>query len=312
MFSCTKFDAEYKRINIINSGEVLNKNNNLKLISRVIDISDTFGIKEYGHCWAYDSVPDTNDYLTRIKFEEGVLNLRDTFHNILSNKQVFYRFYIANDNEIYYGNIKSANFEPEEFYFLSDGYEVLDDNSINLKYDFSPFGSFIDSISQINVYLDSSGSSIFKSTIIENLSKNKYSNTIIEKLEAGTNYYINCISYMDMKNYCFNSLTKVYIPINKILTGGNAISDNAIYLEGEINEIGPSGVSDYGFCYSWTTSNPSLNNNHVSLGNTNKLGIFNSSINVAEGASSIYYRAFITNGEKVHYGDIISIELDIL
>lgn len=97
-----------------------------------------------------------------------------------------------------------------------------------------------------------------------------------------------------------------------VTTVGSSLSSGQIVnLLGQITSGGSYGISEYGFCYSSDTGNPTINNSKVS-GFSNPSGYpFNYSFSLGDArfATLYYYRAYVISNGSVIYGAVKTFNL---
>lgn len=310
MISCdqVQFD-EYERITKFKSEMRDSIGNYVSINSEIIDLREDIDIDYVGHCWSLAQEPTIQSNYIERTFE-GDSNLLDTLYNIVGNKVYYCRAYSRSGNIINYGRQIKIQASPDTTFNIKYvGYEVLDEESVNIFVDYLGIGSMKDSISGCYIALDSLFTDTFQHIQLSPLTNMGTQVSYITNLDRGVKFYIKTYIYLDNNTYKEDTYREIYINKNICKTLGYVIDNNKIYVEGEITEIGIKGVENFGFCYSWESSNPSYNDQTVNLGNTYKLGLYNADFTIPAGVETIYYRSFISDGEKLDYGEIKIIEL---
>lgn len=97
--------------------------------------------------------------------------------------------------------------------------------------------------------------------------------------------------------------------INKVETIRSIFYNNQIIAKGNIIDIEENGISDYGFCYAPNNSFPTINDDRISLGATNKTGEFSANLIGLQPFSLYSFRAYVISNNVVTYGKIYSTEV---
>ena len=85
----------------------------------------------------------------------------------------------------------------------------------------------------------------------------------------------------------------------------NSVS-NDVELQMNINLIGNDSISEIGFVYSSTSSNPDYNSNKVLLDNPTQLGLNTSLVSGLSNNTKYYFRAYSRIDNKILYGDVFT------
>lgn len=97
--------------------------------------------------------------------------------------------------------------------------------------------------------------------------------------------------------------------INKVETLWNKFENNQIIAKGNIIDIEENGITDYGFCYAAYNNFPTINDNKISLGATNKIGEFSANLIGLEVSKVYYYRTYVISNNEVTYGNVFSVDV---
>ena len=81
---------------------------------------------------------------------------------------------------------------------------------------------------------------------------------------------------------------------------------NDVELQMNINLIGNDSISEIGFVYSSTSSNPDYNSNKVLLDNPTQLGLNTSLVSGLSNNTKYYFRAYSRIDNKILYGDVFT------
>lgn len=113
-----------------------------------------------------------------------------------------------------------------------------------------------------------------------------------------------------MLTLCFASCKQLEIKrINKVETIKSVFYNNQIIAKGNIIDLEENGISDYGFCYAANTEIPTIINDRISLGATNKTGEFSANLIGLQAFNVYYFRAYAISNNVVTYGNVFSTEV---
>jgi hypothetical protein len=97
--------------------------------------------------------------------------------------------------------------------------------------------------------------------------------------------------------------------INKVETIKSVFYNNQIIAKGNIIDMEENGISDYGFCYAANTEIPTISNDRISLGTTNKTGEFSANLIGLQAFNVYHFRAYAISNNVVTYGNVFSTEV---
>ncbi len=297
--SCERIKID--RINKATTGANSNQNNYLIIQSALLDFATDNNIK-YGHCIGLNQYPDIISKVSDYTGNQRII-FSDTLTDLVHNQLYYYRPYIKNDAEITYGETSSfiAVFNPEVVSFSSFQASVLEYNKMMFACILDGKGSF--SIESYGYMLrNSTRQTEWITSEYNGLYPDLYSDTV-NGIIAGDIYelkiFIKPANYVKVLSETF----QITINLLQVTTGSHMLlNNNSVRLYGEIIK-GSLPVNDHGFCYSYTNSNPDLNDMSFSLGeNTNQQ--FHANITNLAPNLTYYYRAYGMEDNRITYGDI--------
>ncbi len=126
------------------------------------------------------------------------------------------------------------------------------------------------------------------------------------ELSPSTKYYVRAYAITEIatsysEQVTFNTVSG--LPV--VTTGTPTTTATSITAKGEVTDNGGYNVTERGFCYSLTNSEPTLNDTKVVSGSGN--GSFNASITDLTAATTYYVRAYATNSIGTSYGKAVSV-----
>jgi hypothetical protein len=130
----------------------------------------------------------------------------------------------------------------------------------------------------------------------------------ISSLNPNSTYYyrafasnISGVTYGEV--FQFHTLNNPNLLPTVSTISSNSITSNSAILVGNIINIGSSSIIEKGFCYSKTTSSPSISNSIINV-TSPTLDNFYSTIYNLTPNSIYYYRAYAINSQGVNYGQV--------
>ena len=113
--------------------------------------------------------------------------------------------------------------------------------------------------------LDSAPSITDEKISFGELSENMIINYDIDSLLQERHYRFRFYAQLDNSTVLYSNILSTFIADLRVTTRNAYISDS-IVLTGEINSLSVLPVTDYGHCWSYLTSNPSINDERISTG----------------------------------------------
>jgi hypothetical protein len=298
--SCERPDIE--RVNKVETANVTQSGNDVIVENFVLDVSGS-GEFEYGICYVDDVDPDYNDTRTS-HVGASRLEFNDTLSNVVSGKAYLLRPYIKTSEKVVYGDKKAFSFYIDDDYINIESFDFSSEEpeKIQIVANFDGFGSFmIDTFGYayknadaspadwINVPFQGMPAFSFQDSIYE----------ISEGDEYNIRFYVKPVNSDTIYSEVF---TFVLQPLEVFTTGSMLLGSNSVKLNGEIIQ-GSYDVTNYGFCYSYTTSNPSLNEEYIELG-PGFASSFSADVSGLSQQTTYYYRAYALIKNQVYYGNI--------
>ena len=267
----------------------------------ILDIGDS-QIIEHGHCWSTTNEPTVDHN----KSELGEISERGIFTSqlteIIPGIEHYIRSYIFDGTNYVYGNVLSFTISADNIGLVTEAVVEIDESTVEVNSSVGNIGS---------ITFDDHGHCWSMSDppdINDNLSSyglinsSKSFSSIINNLNLGR-YYIK--AYMISEGGVIYSNTVIFESKIKVITDTiSVLSDTEVIAQGSIRSLGVESIRDHGHCWSYTTSSPTLNDNHNSLGSTDKLGGFSSNINDLIPGTTYYIRSFSVDGTDVFYGEV--------
>ncbi|MFZ4798352.1 MAG: hypothetical protein ACOYMA_12720, partial [Bacteroidia bacterium] len=97
--------------------------------------------------------------------------------------------------------------------------------------------------------------------------------------------------------------------INKVETIRSIFYNNQIIAKGNIIDMEENGITDYGFCYAANNSFPTINDDRISLGKTNKTGEFSANLIGLQAFNVYHFRAYAISNNVVTYGNVFGTDV---
>lgn len=298
-FSCKKIDTD--RTIAITTVKTEVNGNNFSAVGNVIDEGE--GIEQYGFCWAKHSLPTINETAIskNTQAQTGVFSL--PIMNLEAGQTYYIRAYAKSGNEMVYGN--ELQFTPTSSAMQINTFpaNILTISTVDIAASISHPGSLsvleyghcwsANSLPDINNSHTNFGALDTAITFHSQLTS----------LQVSMIYNVRAYCKLAGNTYLYSNNITFFIPELAVTTDTFAIVNaTEIKLIGNIVELGIPAVTDHGFCWSTTTSNPTINNNKLSLGAATQIGIYNANLSSLQSGVTYYYRAYATDGNFVKYG----------
>lgn len=129
----------------------------------------------------------------------------------------------------------------------------------------------------------------------------------LSNLTAGTKYYAKAYATNSYGTAYGEEITFTTLPATPATVSTNSIysiTQNSAYCSGNISDDGGATVTERGFCYSTSTSSPTISSSKVSSGTG--IGSFYTNITQLSSGTTYYVRAYSINKAGVSYGNTLS------
>ncbi len=129
----------------------------------------------------------------------------------------------------------------------------------------------------------------------------------LSNLTAGTKYYAKAYATNSYGTAYGEEITFTTLPATPATVSTNSIysiTQNSAYCSGNISDDGGAIVTERGFCYSTSTSSPTISSSKVSSGTG--IGSFYTNITQLSSGTTYYVRAYSINKAGVSYGNTLS------
>ena len=308
-FGCQKI--EVVRITKVFTEEAEVNSSSVSIDGVVVDVSDA-GVSNYGHCWSTKSNPTVDDFKTVFDSATVGTYYTSTLTNLQFNTTYYVRSYTQTEDEIVYGENQTFIIDNYSYFeLIANSLTILGENEINIEGVINGAQSLtlqdhgicykLDSIPTINDEVYSMG----------NLSQNISLNSSFNNLLQERHYKFRLFAQLDSNTTLYSNVLSGYITDLHVSTHNNYITADSVIFSGAIDSLGVLDVTDHGHCWSYLTSNPTINNERISLGQTITDGVYLSSTTNLNNLSNItvYYRAYAIKESEIVYGEIKSFDL---
>ncbi|MDD3876509.1 MAG: hypothetical protein PHT69_07790 [Bacteroidales bacterium] len=271
---------------------------------KIIDISES-SIDEYGFCIAIHDDPSVNDSKVSINESCKIGSFSSPIKNLIPYTTYFIRSFLFDGANFIYGNTLSFSINSlDSIHIITAIPQILSTSCVNVS------GSIM-GISSVplqdfgHCWSTEPGPTIANNkTSYGFTEKDTTFSSTMYNLNLSTPYYVRTYAITNGTNVLYGNETTFMIPDLIVFTDTfsfNGLTD--VILTGEIVQLGVNPVTDYGFCWSYTSPTPTINDNTVSLGSTQTTGPYNDSMSITNGVT-YYFRAFATDGIHVKYGSV--------
>jgi hypothetical protein len=307
VLSCTKKELATVKTN----PDYIVTNNSAKIAGLITNDGGS-SIVSKGICLSSKETPTIQDTIiidTTIK-----LKFEAEFNGLLSNRTYFVRAFVKNKTGLNYGDI--IRISTNKFYIktvpevVTDSVTSISTTSILAK------GNVIGDGGNIVTSKGFCWGVTSNPTINNNKTTNGYDigsfSSTIQVLIPNTTYYL--------RSYATNSLGTAYgnqiifttlniYPPSVATNSVYNITNNSVMCNGLVSSDGGAQVVSRGFCWSSSTSFPTINNNSVVYGSG--VGSFTSQITGLTFNTVYYIRAFATNSKGTQYGQVLTFKTTI-
>ena len=307
LLSCKKLD--FNREDKVTQAKDLSASTNIVVESQIIDMSED--IISYGHCWNTIGEATINDFHTNKGASINRISFSDTLVNLKANEIYFVRSYIKTINSVTYGDELQIQTPINGISFANLNYNFVEESSFEITSSINNIGSL--SVSEYGFCFKKNSAP----TVSDSVFNNGITNVDIEfsasvtNLNIGQNYYIRPYAKLNENIYIYGDTVRIFIPDLRVITKGNIITGSySVRLLGEISQLGILDISSHGFCWSYLTSNPNLNNSSIDLGNIDTERDFEYPLSGLENGLDYYYRAYAIENGEVTYGEVLNFKID--
>ena len=305
---CQKIKVE--RITKIITDDPVVVSSDVSIDGVVVDVSDIGGVT-YGHCWSTDSTPTVDDFKTVFDIASAGTYYTSIITGLQFNTVYYIRSYTHSNDEVIYGDTKSFIIDDvNNIQITANNLTILGENEVNLQGMLTGTQSLtlqdygicyeLDSLPTINSEVISYGS----------LSQNVAIDQDIDSLFQERHYKFRLYAQLDNANVLYSNVLSTFITDLHVTTHNAYVSDSVIF-SGTIDSLGVLPVTDHGHCWSYLTSNPSINDELISHGPTSTEGTYISVTHSLNNVTNttVYYRAYAIKENVIVYGAINSFNL---
>ena len=236
-----------------------------------------------------------------------MLFFSDTIWDLPPGTKYFIRSYLETPSEITYSSEKTFTSTLDKFDIVCNSLTLIDETTVNLT--FSIFaGSLI--IPEYGYTIYDENDEGYEVSYFH-LKRDTVINAVVSNLTKGKKYYFKAFAKPTDTNIKYSNEKSITIPklIIKTLSYSKTSITTAT-LSGEVDQLGFYQISDYGFCWSVTTSNPDFNSNIISKGTISTPAYFYADFNNIVLAQTYYFRAYAVENNAVYYGETLSFTLN--
>jgi len=270
----------------------------------VLDLGGS-NIVSHGHCWATQQNPSIGDSHSDLGIIEGTGDFYSRLSGIKPGIKHYVRSYIFDGENYLYGDTISFEIRSADINFQVDSIKKVKPGTVRFisstqgigSLVFSDFGHCWSQTGPPTINNNATSFGAYSSDIV-------FSSTF-DNLTEGR-YYIR--GYLENEGVVVYTDTYVYESQISVETESISMNlDRTIAAYGNIVSLGMKDIVDHGFCWSRTTSSPTINSENSSLGPVSNLGSYSYNITGADAGSKYFIRSYATDGINIFYGKIKSI-----
>lgn len=304
LFSCTKL--ELNRITKITTDNISVANTAVIAEGTIIDISKG-GIMKYGHCWSKNSIPTIIDSKTEFTDASVGKEFTSNLTNLSPNITYYTCSYASNDKETVYGEIKPFIIGSiSALSITASALQIQNETTLSVSGSITNLGS-LSAMDYGHCWATHTAPTVLDNntsngTMTGDLNYSSYPSG----LNLQTTYYVRAYLKLDNTTIIYSNELSILIPDLVVTTGNFSISGSTATLQGTIVNLGVLPVIDHGHCWSYTTSNPNINDSVLSKGPTSVTGFYYTNLPSLISGTTYYYRAFARKGTTIKYGIVKS------
>ncbi len=288
----------------VKTDDVIVSNTIITAKGTIVDLGNKT-ITNYGFCWSYSDTPTISDSYISFSNSAKTGSFSANLLNIKPDKEFYVRAFISNGNEISYGKALKFSSTHEGLLINTVSIKILTTASVEVYGEIMNIGSLklldYGHCFSNNALPDISST---KSTYGE-LNTDKSFSSVFDNLFLEKAYYARSYAQIDDNTYLYGEVKSIVIPDLKVRTDTfNILNSTTAELQGTIIQLGIPVVTDHGFCWSVSTSNPNYNDNKISLGAINKTRQYKANLENIINNATYYFRAYATDGNFIKYGTV--------
>ena len=262
-------------------------------------------ILEYGFTYGeYENLANATD----ISFSGTPAGtVETTLSNLDPNTTYYYQLYAGSGVTRVTSEVKSFKTNASDAPSLA-GIKELDKNeqSITVSCQLTDDGGY--DVIMMGVAYRRSDSQKYSMTILDEPTTEEYTLTV-EGLEAGVTYLV-CGFAISRGGICYGAETNITTEDSEapVVNSTEVTSYSGSWAMVSANQLsqGFSAVVERGFCYSTTSTLPTMSDGFV-LAEGTANGVFTTMLSELQPATTYYIRSFARNGTKIGYGNVIEV-----
>lgn len=293
------------RINKVAMDSVHISGTSVTAYGKIVDISD-YGISEYDFC--YGNYPDPGPYLdAEFSNPTETGQFSAVLDKIYFGETIYIRAYAEDyEGEIVYSNTLTFSIgNLNGITVVTDPATILSTSGVSVNGTVSGVGS-LTLIDFGHCWSTSPNPTINDAkTSFGALQNDSTFKSDITGLQLSVTYYVRAYAVANDNTVVYGNEQSFTIPDLAVQTDTFSFPNSTdVTMIGTITSLGVNPVTNHGFCWSYTTSQPDMNNNVISLGATGNTGQFAGGLNNILPGVTYYFRAFATDGIYVRYGGV--------
>ena len=227
--------------------------------------------------------------------------------NLEPSKTYFVRAFAMQSGQYVYGNIVTFN-------TLSESVDIVTSNATNVGVDKAVFNAYVAKegnpayTERGFCYATNNNPTINNNKKIVSGSGTGDFSLLVEGLAYETTYYVRAYAIQDGTPVYGNTISFTTVWENAMVSTSQPtdVKSNSATFRGVVMNAGSPEYNAQGFCYD-TYGNPTINSTKVERSMSFGVeGVYNMSVTNLSGGKTYYVRAFLRQGGKVVYGDIMS------
>lgn len=262
-------------------------------------------IREYGFAYGeYENMANA----TEVAFEGNPSgDVEVTLNNLDPDTKYYYQLYAGSGVTRVVSEVKSFTTNASDAPKMTKVTELdKNEQSVTVSCQLTDDGGY--EVIMMGIAYRRADSQKYSMTIYDEPTTESFTLTV-DGLEAGTSYYV-CGFAISRGGIGYGAETSITTEDSEapVVTTGSIVEYGGSWLIANAQQLseGFSPVVERGFCYSSTSTMPTLTDGYVTAeGTANEL--FSAKITGLQSATTYYVRAYARNGTKVGYGKVVEV-----
>ena len=310
LIGCEKF--YFKKVSFVETNSIVVLNDSIEMKGNIIDLGEG-NISDHGFWYHNDSTNINLGVNISLGIAEKTGDFESTIYGINPDETYYVRAFINDNGELKYGKALSISLSSSLIKLNTGSIIYLSNSSVlitgwieglePMKFEEHGFSYSTNTTPTVNDNVTKLGNLAISDTIRDT----------IENLNIEQIYYMRLFGQDANNIEYYGNQINFKIPDLIIITNNYTITydvDTTVNLRGHVKQIGVKDIKEQGFCYSYSTNIPTINENLITTVPLKEPGFYYGVITSPETGITYYYRAYATDGSTVRYGNVITFSVN--